>query len=120
MYGELNKLIIEDFWIVKMILSDLAKLKIKDLYKKDLEKILLFTINKTGCSGLEFIVKLTNNKEDYHIETHDDVIIALDKNFLEIFNKTKVDYLYSKFEEKFIFENENITSYCGCGKSFNL
>lgn len=103
-----------------MILSDLAKKKIKELYKNDLEKILLFTIKKTGCSGLEFVVKLTNNKEEYNIEVHDDLIIALDKNFLEILKKTKVDYFYSRFEEKFIFENEDIISYCGCGKSFNL
>jgi iron-sulfur cluster assembly accessory protein len=103
-----------------MVISDQALKKIKEINKKDLNKILICSMKQTGCSGFEFIVEFKEPDNNTILESHSDVIIGLNKKYENEFKDSSLDYVESKFENKFVFLNNNIKSYCGCGKSFSF
>lgn len=105
-----------------MILKKESINKIKEIYSKNQEKIIFFTMKKTGCSGFEYVIELIKNNENENVifENHEEIIIGIDEKFKEIFDKTILDYKIESLESKFLFTNEVIEDYCGCGKSFTL
>lgn len=106
-----------------MIINKNALEQINDIYNKNKGKILFFSMNKTGCSGYEFIIKLEDlliKNEKMKKEYHLDLIIGIDIEYIEKLNNTTLDFEKNKMESKFVFSNVEIQSYCGCGKSFNF
>lgn len=103
-----------------MIISHNALKKIKEINEKDTKKILICSMKKTGCSGFEFVIEFKEPDNTIILENHLDIVVGLDKKYEDEFKDTLLDYIESKFENKFVFSNNNIKSYCGCGKSFNF
>lgn len=103
-----------------MILKKEAIKKIKQIYYNNPEKIIFFTMKQTGCSGFEYVIDLINNNKNIILENHEGIIIGIDYKFKEIFDKTVLDYKIESLESKFLFTNEKIEDYCGCGKSFSI
>jgi iron-sulfur cluster assembly protein len=81
-----------------------------------------FSVKKTGCSGLSYVV-------DYVKEPLDnDIVIPLDKYYWIWIDKASypylkgvsVDYVKQGLNYKFVFTNPNQTGQCGCGESFTV
>lgn len=121
MYGELNKQTIDEQWSNMLInLTNNAIEHIKKLYKSNPEKVILFSMKKTGCSGFEYDVSLVNVSNDIELQTHSNLVVGIKKEYLDKFDGTIIDYITDKFESKFVFSNPNVVSACGCGISVSF
>lgn len=81
-----------------------------------------FSVKKTGCSGLSYVVDYIEKLSD------DDIILPLDETYVVCIDKASypylngmtVDYVRQGLNYKFMFTNPNQTGACGCGESFTI
>ncbi|WP_154049153.1 HesB/IscA family protein [Buchnera aphidicola] len=79
------------------------------------------TIKKSGCAGFKYILKLA-----YNIHDSDDIFIIknitfiISKKIISKLDKTIIDFSKKGLNYSFTFKNQNHTSICGCGESFNI
>ena len=104
--------------------SNLAKLKIKEMITHNLGKAAFLYINGSGCNGFSFKFKiLKENKKPAKL----DAIIEIDDYNMYLCNKslmyiigTNIDYKEDIMGSRFDFSSEQIDSKCGCGTSVNF
>ena len=76
-------------------------------------------VSPGGCSGfqygLDFVEKAEEN--DLEMDQHG-VKLYVDKNALELLKGVKIDFVDTLQGSGFKIDNPNVTSSCGCGKSF--
>ena len=81
-----------------------------------------FSVKKTGCSGLSYVV-------DYiDAPLAEDIVLPLDKSYVICIDRASypylkgldVDYVRQGLNYKFVFINPNQTGQCGCGESFTV
>jgi iron-sulfur cluster assembly protein len=81
-----------------------------------------FSVKKTGCSGLSYVVDYvdepTPNDQLFPLCT--ETIICIDKLSYPYLKGMKVDYVKQGLNHKFVFQNPNQTGQCGCGESFTV
>ena len=76
-------------------------------------------VTNTGCSGHMYQVEYA--KEERPLEEiieQNGVKIFIDPLAMMFVFGSKLDYVESKLQSGFVFENPNETSRCGCGESF--
>lgn len=105
-------------------ISNNALSKINQILKHNSSKAMLISIKGGGCNGFNynFTPLKTNektNKLDEVIKI-DNTNIHLCGTSLMYLMGTHIDYKKDIMGEKFDFTNENISSKCGCGTSFNF
>jgi len=91
--------------------------------KKKLEsKGIRFSVKKTGCSGLSYVIDYVNapNPEDIVLPLLDNYLICLDKKSYPFLKGIEVDYVKQGLNYQFVFNNPNQTGQCGCGESFTI
>jgi len=81
-----------------------------------------FSIKKTGCSGLSYVVDYVESpkEEDVLQQLNEHYILCIDKKSYPFIKGMKVDYIKDGLNYKFVFENPNQTGQCGCGESFTI
>lgn len=106
-------------------LTDNAASRIQNLInkRKDVYGIFLDTELK-GCNGLSWkmdyitdmnsIPKMTEEVNDKGVR-----IIISPRALMNVIG-TEMDYQEDEISSKFVFNNPNVTSYCGCGESFKV
>jgi iron-sulfur cluster assembly accessory protein len=96
------------------ILSYLAK-------NKD-SKGIRFSVKKTGCSGLSYVIQYIENlhEDDIISPINQDYILCLDKKSYPFLKGVAVDYVKQGLNYQFVFNNPNQTGQCGCGESFTV
>lgn len=79
-----------------------------------------FSVEKTGCSGLSYVVGYVETPlaEDIVLPLVDDYLICIDKSSYPKLQGMHVDYVKQGLNYKFVFNNPNQTGQCGCGESF--
>ena len=89
-------------------LTESAILRVKTLMKRADKSVLGLRIGvtNTGCSG-----------HMYQVEYAEEVR-PLDPLAMMFVFGSNLDYVESKLQSGFVFENPNETSRCGCGESF--
>lgn len=105
---------------MNITLSQNAIKHIKSMYNKNPEKIIVFSMKQTGCSGFEYSVSLETASNDLNIVEHSGLVVGFDKKFIDKFEGSEIDYFTDKFESKFVFSNPNVKSACGCGVSVSF
>ena len=79
-------------------------------------------VDKTGCSGYAY-------KLDYAKDTDPSKYEVIEKDGIKIFIEPKatmfligseMDYMNDKLSSRFVFNNPNEKSSCGCGESFSV
>ncbi len=107
-------------------------LSITDRAIKQLEKIIqnapldsdaiLLSVEKSGCSGysykLDFAKNINVKKFDY-IEQKN-IKVFIDPKATMFLIGTEMDYSQDKLSSRFVFNNPNEKSTCGCGESFSV
>ena len=105
-------------------ISDNAALQIKKIITEAKEDILgvVVGVDKTGCSGYAY--KLEYAKEDniknYELIESKGVKVFVDPAATMFLIGSEMDYSKDKMASRFIFNNPNEKSSCGCGESFNI
>ena len=74
-----------------------------------------------GCSGFQYEIKLEiqPNNDDLVLEKNGQVVLV-DKISLPFLENAVIDYTQELIGARFIIENPNATSSCGCGISFSI
>jgi iron-sulfur cluster assembly protein len=80
------------------------------------------SIEKTGCSGLSYVVQPVENEPANHeILTENGITFYLDKKALPYIKGLALDYVKQDFGfSKLVYHNPNEKARCGCGESFTV
>ncbi|MGM0541702.1 MAG: iron-sulfur cluster insertion protein ErpA [Pseudomonadota bacterium] len=78
-------------------------------------------ISGGGCSGFSygFTFDETQNDDDT-VVTKDTVTLLVDSMSFQYLVGSKIDYLEDLQGARFVIENPNATTTCGCGSSFSV
>ena len=75
-----------------------------------------------GCSGFQYGFKFDDfdHEEDAKLDFGNGVSVVLDHMSYPYILGSKIDYVENLMGSKFIVENPNASSTCGCGASFSI
>ena len=79
-------------------------------------------VDKSGCSGYSYKLDFGNSSDlkNFEIIIQDGTTILIDPKATMFLLGSKMDYITDKLSSRFIFENPNEKSTCGCGESFSV
>lgn len=78
-------------------------------------------VTTTGCSGHMYQVEYAEDERPMEdVVEQDGVRVFIDPLALMFIVGSTMDYVESKINSGFVFENPNITGQCGCGESFSV
>lgn len=106
-----------------LTLSEAAKKHLLSyLEKEEASRGVRFSVKKTGCSGLSYVVDFVNSVQD------NDLVLPLNERYQLFIEKASypflkgmsVDYVKEGLNAKLVFKNPNQTGQCGCGESFTV
>ncbi len=106
-----------------MRLSDAAAEKVKKLILEEGNDNLKLRVmvQGGGCSGFQygFDFDETVNEDDTVVE-HNGATMLVDATSLQYLNGAEVDYLEGLEGARFVINNPNVKTTCGCGASFSI
>jgi iron-sulfur cluster assembly protein len=105
--------------------SDHAKEKAIQLMTEDgfdpTQDFIRVGVKSGGCSGLEYMLKFDNKKEESDQVFEDNGIkVIIEKKSILYLAGTILEYYGGLNGKGFIFNNPNASRTCGCGESFSL
>ncbi len=103
-------------------LTEKAAARVRDYLARNGQAVgLRLGVRKTGCSGLTYTVDYADAiaTGDVVVESQGVKLIVSAEN-LPILEGSRIDYVREGLNEKFAFENPNVTGQCGCGSSFSV
>ena len=83
---------------------------------------LVVGIDKSGCSGYSYKLDFGNSTklESFEMIDQDGVKILIDPKATMFLLGSIMDYRTDKLSSRFVFDNPNEKSTCGCGESFQI
>jgi len=105
-------------------ITDRAALQIKKIIHEAKDEVLgvVIGVDKTGCSGYAYKLDYAKNGENTNFELVESkgVKIYIEPAATMFLIGSEMDYTKEKLSSRFIFNNPNEKSTCGCGESFNI
>ena len=79
-------------------------------------------IDKSGCSGYAYKLDFGNSSDlkDYETVNQDGAKVLIDPKATMFLLGSVMDYRADKLASRFVFDNPNEKSTCGCGESFSI
>jgi len=79
-------------------------------------------VDKSGCSGYSYKLDFAKSSDlkNYEIIKQDGAMILIDPKATMFLIGSTMDYRTDKLSSKFVFDNPNQKSECGCGESFSI
>ena len=85
------------------------------------KKCLRVAVEGGGCSGFQYEISMESDiKENDLILSENDCRVVIDPISLEFLSGAIIDFKEELIGSKFVIENPNATSSCGCGTSFSI
>lgn len=102
--------------------TEAAQKRFKQLIANDSSAIgVRVEILSGGCAGLQYkFGYLTKVEENDLVGMYDGLTVAIDNQSCTILAGTEIDYIEEDFGARFVFNNPQTQSKCGCGKSFSI
>lgn len=104
-------------------MTDNAANKVRQLRESEGNQDLMLRVYVTGggCSGFSYGFNFaeTANEDDAKFE-NGDVTMVVDALSYQYLVGSKVDYVEGLEGSRFIIDNPNATTTCGCGSSFSI
>src|SRR5574339_204733 len=98
--------------------SEAARIKLNQLAEKSNIRSFIFGVRGGGCSGFSYKFELISEElPDSRIFKFDKFQIIVDNKSYLFVNNTEIDWCEDIMGSKFIFNNPNVVSSCGCGES---
>tara|TARA_B110000014_G_C19982739_1_gene508877 strand:+ start:63 stop:398 length:336 start_codon:yes stop_codon:yes gene_type:complete len=105
-------------------ISDEAVIQIKKILSTSPNNVdgIIVGVDKTGCSGYAYKIDYAKNDnfKNYELIETKGVKVYVDPKATMFLIGSEMDYLTDKLSSRFIFNNPNEKSTCGCGESFNI
>lgn len=87
----------------------------------DAPQALRIAVEGGGCSGFQYEIKLESAPEDDDLVLEKDgQMVLVDKVSLPFLADAVIDFSQELIGARFIVENPNASSSCGCGVSFSM
>lgn len=106
-----------------LMFTEHAADKVKELrtHKDNTGSMLRVYIQGGGCSGFQygFALEEQENQDDMVVET-DGVKLLVDPMSFQYLMGAEIDYLEDLQGARFVINNPNATTTCGCGSSFGI
>jgi len=83
-------------------------------------KALRVAVEGGGCSGFQYEITLADPAEDDLILESDGEKVVVDAVSLPFLANAVIDFTEELIGARFVIENPNATSSCGCGTSFSM
>ena len=79
-------------------------------------------VDKSGCSGYSYKLEFGNSSDlkNFEIILQDGAKVLIDPKATMFLLGSVMDYKEDKLASRFVFENPNEKSTCGCGESFSI
>ena len=106
-----------------MVFTDSAANKVKQLIAEEGNPNLKLRVFVTGggCSGFSYGFTFDERvNEDDTIVDNGDVTLLVDAMSIQYLSGSEVDYEQGLMGSRFVVQNPNATSTCGCGSSFSI
>ncbi|MEL6644046.1 MAG: iron-sulfur cluster assembly accessory protein [Pseudomonadota bacterium] len=87
---------------------------------EDAPKALRVAVEGGGCSGFQYEIKLDDPAEDDLILEGEGQKVVVDSVSLPFLSNAVIDFSEELIGARFVIENPNATSSCGCGTSFSM
>ena len=103
--------------------TDSAAAKVKALVEEEKNPNLKLrvSVDGGGCSGFQYGFAFDENiNDDDTVIEKDGVTMLVDVTSMQYLNGSEVDYLEGLEGARFVVNNPNATSTCGCGSSFSV
>ncbi|MBI1172014.1 iron-sulfur cluster assembly accessory protein [bacterium] len=84
------------------------------------QKALRVAVEGGGCSGFQYDIKLDDPAADDLILEKDGQKVLVDSVSLPYLSNATIDFTAELIGARFVIENPNAVSSCGCGTSFAL
>lgn len=83
-------------------------------------KALRVAVEGGGCSGFQYDIKLDDVAEDDLILEKNGQKVLVDSVSLPFLSNAVIDFTEELIGARFVIQNPNATSSCGCGTSFSI
>lgn len=83
-------------------------------------KALRVAVEGGGCSGFQYDIKLDEPTGDDLTLESDGQKVIIDPTSLPFLSNATIDFTEELIGARFVIENPNATSSCGCGTSFSM
>ena len=83
-------------------------------------KALRVAVEGGGCSGFQYDIRLDEAADDDLVLTRNGQTVLVDRVSLPFLANAVIDFTDELIGARFVVENPNATSSCGCGTSFSL
>ena len=83
-------------------------------------KALRIAVEGGGCSGFQYEIDLDDAKEDDLILSDKGETVVIDSVSLPFLADATIDFTEELIGARFVIQNPNATSSCGCGTSFSM
>lgn len=83
-------------------------------------KALRVAVEGGGCSGFQYDIRLDEAAEDDLVLEKDGQKVLVDPVSLPFLSNAVIDFADELIGARFVIENPNATSSCGCGTSFSI
>jgi len=83
-------------------------------------KALRVAVDGGGCSGFQYDIKLDDPADDDLVLQSDGQTVVVDSVSLPFLSNAVIDFTEELIGARFVVENPNATSSCGCGTSFSM
>ncbi|MGI1663158.1 HesB/IscA family protein [Palleronia sp. KMU-117] len=83
-------------------------------------KALRVAVEGGGCSGFQYEIKLDDPADDDLILEGDGQRVVVDSVSLPFLANAVIDFSEELIGARFVIDNPNATSSCGCGTSFSI
>ena len=95
--------------------------KIMSVAPKGMDSVVI-GVDKSGCSGYSYKLDFGNssNLKNFEIIQQDGAKILIDPKATMFLLGSVMDYRQDKLSSRFVFDNPNEKSTCGCGESFSI
>tara|TARA_Y100000768_G_C23435256_1_gene432415 strand:+ start:111 stop:446 length:336 start_codon:yes stop_codon:yes gene_type:complete len=104
--------------------SDIAVKQIKKIILNAGTKVegIIVDVDKSGCSGYAYKLDYAKNIDPmkYEVIEKDGIKIFIEPKATMFLIGSEMDYSTDKLSSRFVFNNPNEKSTCGCGESFNV
>ena len=86
----------------------------------DAPKALRVAVEGGGCSGFQYEIKLDDPETDDLVLEGEGQKVVIDSVSLPFLADATIDFTQELIGARFVIENPNATSSCGCGTAFSM
>ncbi len=94
--------------------------RLAEIGASDQGKALRIAVEGGGCSGFQYEIDLDDVKDDDLVLEGGGEKVVIDSVSLPFLTDAEIDFTEELIGARFVINNPNATSSCGCGTSFSM